>query len=135
MLQQASLNGEKKTLLFDLGTLEHVGDLIGGDGFEFVVNIKEFKSFSKDLGTIICAGLRSYYDSVDKPYDFTEQDVKKWTKRISNMGEAIEILSAFHKAFKTDGVSGEGDDDTQGQATHNMARDNGHGVGGIKAAS
>lgn len=128
MLKQVKLNNETKTLLFDLGTLEHVGDLINGDGFQFVVNIKEYKAFVKDLSVIICAGLRAYYDLQEKAYDFTYEDVVKWRKRISKMGDAIDILAAFHNAFKVDGVSGEGDADTQGAASELAGHyDNGHG--------
>lgn len=129
MLIQVNLAGEKKTLLFDLGTLEHIGDLIDGDGFQFAINIKEYKQFSKDLSVVICAGLRACYDLQEKPYDFTYEDVNRWRKRIGKMSEAIEILAAFHNAYKTESVPGEGDKDTQGESAGELAghHDNGHG--------
>lgn len=134
MLIDVTLGGQKRTLLFDLGTLEHVGDLINGDGFQFAVNIKEYKHFRKDLSTIICAGLRAYYDLEEKAYDFTYDQVDKWTKRIGNMGEAIGILAAFHNAFKTEDVPGEGDTDTQAKSRQ-LAGHNGNGAGGVESSS
>lgn len=110
---QVNLGGQLRGLKFNLGTLRHIGDITGNDPFKFIVNVSEYDPFMKDFRVIVYAGLLSNYDSMKREPEFTQEEVRVWVDEIDNMREALRIVNAFSEAYKTESVSGEGDEDTQ----------------------